>query len=268
MGVRASTGRGRSHPRPAASFGDRPEHGVGLTTLSLVGSFDLRHDRRPVSVPTGAQRLVAFLALNGGVLTRVYVAGTLWMDYSQQAANANLRTTLWRLRQLPCSLVDTTATHLSLSPRVVVDIHDKAAIAQRLSVDCTHCDDDELRAIAVAGELLPDWYEDWVVIDRERFRQARLHALESACYSLIRAGRYDKAIEVGLAAVVDEPLRESAHRAVMRAHLAEGNRVEALRQYDLCRRFLSDHLGFTPSPETERLRERCASGDGVVTELG
>lgn len=212
-----------------------------------------------------AQRLIAFLALQRGVLKRVYVAGTLWIDYNQDAANANLRTTLWRLKQLSCPLVKTTATHLSLADEVVVDVHEKSAIAQRVNASGSDIRDRDANGIMRAGELLPDWYDDWVVIERERFRQTRLHALESLCYALARRGRYDKAIELGLTAVADEPLRESAHRAVMRAHLAEGNRGEALRQYELCRRFLRERLGFEPSPETQRLGERCGYRDAAVT---
>ena len=62
-----------------------------------------------------------------------------------------------------------------------------------------------------------------------------------------------------------EPLRESAHRAVMHAHLAEGNRVEALRQYALYRRVVVDQLGVKPSVEMQRLRACCVSGDVEVT---
>jgi DNA-binding SARP family transcriptional activator len=47
--------------------------------------------------------------------------------------------------------------------------------------------------------------------------------------------------------VSGEPLRESAHRAVIEVHLAEGNPGEALRQYDLYRRLLRVELGLSPS---------------------
>ena len=40
------------------------------------------------------------------------------------------------------------------------------------------------------GELLPDWYDDWVLLERERFRQLRLHALDALCDDLTRAGRH------------------------------------------------------------------------------
>ena len=65
-----------------------------------------------------------------------------------------------------------------------------------------------------------------------------------------------------MAAVAVEPLRESAHRAVMRVHLAEGNRNEALRQYELCRRALAP-VGLMPSAETVTLRGRCAELTGA-----
>ena len=211
------------------------------------------------------QRLLAFLALQRGELKRVFVAGTLWIDFNQEAANANLRTTLWRLKQHSHPLVHTTATHLSLAGDVIVDVHEKAAIAQRVNSTDSPFTDRDADGIMLAGELLPDWYDDWVVIERERFRQARLHALEALCYALARKGRYDKAIQLGLTAVADEPLRESAHRAVIRAHLAEGNRNEALRQYELCRRLVRERLGFEPSPETQRLGQRCGDRDAAVT---
>jgi DNA-binding SARP family transcriptional activator len=238
--------------------------GSGATTVNLLRNFELRSDGQRVSLPPGTQRLIAFLALRGGVLQRGYVAGTLWLEYSQDAANANLRTAIWRLRRLPCPVLAGTTTDLALAPGVAVDLHRTAATIRGVSANGGYCADDELDDIMLAGELLPDWYDDWVVIERERFRQARMHSLEALCSALAHEGRYDQAIQVGLAAVADEPLRESAHRAVMHAHLAEGNRSEALRQYELCRRSLSP-LGLEPTVETDRLRQRCATGDGVVT---
>jgi DNA-binding SARP family transcriptional activator len=218
-----------------------------------------------VSLPLSAQRLLAFLALKRAALQRTYVAGMLWIDSSQEAANASLRTALWRLRRPSCPLVDATQSHLSLSPDVDVDVYEMTALAHGIDDAGTDPPDAALDELMLAGDLLPDWYDDWVVIERERFRQVRLHALEALCYRLARHERYSKAIDAGLTAVAGEPLRESAHRAVMRAHLAEGNRNEALRQYALCRRLLDEQLGLEPSDETRRLRDRCRSGDGAVT---
>lgn len=239
----------------------------GVTQVGLLRSFELRHRSKLVPVPPAAQRLVALLAIQRCALRRVFIAGTLWTDYSENAANASLRTALWRLRQLPCALVDATPTHLSLAACVEVDLHRAAAIAHRFADGAEDRLDDDGAVVVHAGELLPDWYDDWVVIERERFRQARLHALEALCRALARSGRYESAIDAGLAAVAGEPLRESAHRAVILVHLAEGNRGEALRQYEFCRRLLKGQLGLEPSIELKQLRARCVAGDGAVTAV-
>jgi DNA-binding SARP family transcriptional activator len=97
------------------------------------------------------------------------------------------------------------------------------------------------------GDLLLGWYEDWVLVERERLRQLRLHALEALSGLLLAVGDLPTAVEAALAAVAIEPLRESAHRAVIQAHLAEGNRVEALRQYASLRQLLRDEVGVEPS---------------------
>lgn len=50
-----------------------------------------------------------------------------------------------------------------------------------------------------------------------------------------------------------EPLRETAHRTLIEAHLAEGNWSEARRQFRECRRLLREELGVEPSESTRRL---------------
>lgn len=226
------------------------------TTIQLLQGFEVCVGGQRVVLPRAVERVIAFLALHDARLHRVYVAGKLWTDSSQEAANACLRTTLWRLRRLPEPVVDVTPTHLSLARDVAVDLHTAAAVVHRLSTTCTECDDFEFQVLVQAHELLPDWYDDWVVIERERFRQAQLHALEALCEAQMRIGSYAKAVAAGLAAVAREPLRESAHRAVMRVHLAEGNPSEGLRQYELCRSTLSC-WGLELSDEIERLRLCC-----------
>jgi DNA-binding SARP family transcriptional activator len=95
-------------------------------------------------------------------------------------------------------------------------------------------------------DLLPDWCDEWLLVERERFRNIRIHALETLCERLTAAGRYDLAVESGLAAAAAEPLRESAHRCLIKAHLAEGNRSEAIRQYRRLCELLRSELDVGP----------------------
>jgi DNA-binding SARP family transcriptional activator len=222
-------------------------------SLSLVGAFELRTEGRAVPVPPRAQRLLAFVALHDRPLLRPYVAGTLWTDASESHAAGSLRSSLWLLHRLSDRLVVASSTHVSLAPDVDVDIRRAYDFTDAMLSDEGQ---DALalpRDVPLDGELLPDWYDDWVVFERERFRQLGLHALEALAERLIACRRLGEALRAALAAVAVEPLRESAHRTLIRVHLAEGNAGEALRQYRLCRRVLDEQLGLAPSPELDAL---------------
>lgn len=203
-----------------------------------------------------AQRLVAFLAVQERPVRRPHAAAELWPDALAARANANLRSALWRAQRACPRLVDTSAQQLSLAADVGVDLRRAQSLADRL-LNANRHDDDLLDASVraeLSAEVLPDWDSDeWLVIEREHYHQLRLHALEALCERLTTAGRHGEAVAAGLAAVRAEPLRESAHRAVIRAHLAAGNRWEADRQYEQCRRVLRDDLGLTPSPDLRAL---------------
>jgi DNA-binding SARP family transcriptional activator len=148
-------------------------------------------------------------------------------------------------------VVVATASDLALAGDVVVDVDEAAAAARRaLSHEGER---DDLDRLCLVGDLLPGWYDDWLLIDRERFRQLRVHALESLCDDCACAGDFAAAAAAGLAAVAAEPLRESAHRILIRAHLAEGNVGEAIRQYAIYRDLLRAELGIEPSGQLKEL---------------
>jgi DNA-binding SARP family transcriptional activator len=236
----------RAAPPPSSSA--RPR-----ILLSLLDAFELRCDGEPISLPLSAQRLLAFVALHERPLQRVYVAGTLWIDASDARAGASLRSSLWRLNRPGHALVESTGTHLRLAPGVDVDLHRAFRLARRLLDGAASGDELDRAHVALGGELLPDWYDEWLLFERERFRQLSLHALEALAELLVRGGEPARALEAALLAVRTEPLRESAHRALIRVHLAEGNRYEAVRQYDLCRRLLRNRLDVDPSPQLDAL---------------
>jgi DNA-binding SARP family transcriptional activator len=112
-------------------------------------------------------------------------------------------------------------------------------------------------------ELLPDWYDDWAVAATESWRQLRMHALEALASYLTSAERYSEAIEAALAAVAADPLRESSRAALIRVHLAEGNRSEAYREFDRYRQLLSSELEFEPTVALHRLLD-LPGGPAVV----
>ena len=223
-----------------------------MIELRLLDGFEVRRDGAAVALPQSACRLVAFLALHERPLHRIYVAGSLWLESTDDHANASLRSTLWRLGRQDRALVDADGNLVRLAPEVTVDLHEVQEQARAVLRD-DRATAEILRRLCLAGELLPGWYDDWVVIERERFRQLRLHALGSLCETLTGVGRYAAAIEAGHAAVAAEPLRETAHRLQIAAYLAAGNRSEAIRRYRLFRDLLEAELALAPSAQLEEL---------------
>jgi DNA-binding SARP family transcriptional activator len=181
----------------------------------------------------------------------------LWLDSTQDRAAGSLRSALFKLRQAAaCELVEAPRGRLQLAVPVVVDAREAIAWAHRVLDPSTEVGDLHVNGLALAGEILPDWYDDWVALERERFRELRVHALEELCARLTSAERFGEAMEAGRAAIKGEPLRESAHRAVMSVHLAEGNRAEALEVYRRFRDRLQHDLGLAPSERMDELLGR------------
>jgi DNA-binding SARP family transcriptional activator len=215
--------------------------------IRLLSTFELARNGAAVLLLPSVQRLVAFVAIQERPVLRQYVAGSLWPETSDRRAGANLRSALWRLNQQDCPLIETVESSLlRLAPHVLLDLRDRTAEAQRFLADET-LDLDVLAGSRFSVDLLPDWYDDWLVIERERFHQLRLRALERACERLTERGQFAKALQAGLAAAAAEPLRESAHRSIIKVHLAEGNRAEAVRHFELYRSRLDEQLGLRPS---------------------
>ena len=226
---------------------------AGGPRLFLIGGFDLVDANRSVGMALALQRLLAYLAIQRRPVLRTHVAGALWLDSDDGHAIGSLRSALHRIRRLCRGAVDVSSSHLSLAPDLEVDLHEAVALARRLNDPTCVVDDSAAATDVLSCDFLPDWYDDWVLVERERFRQLRVHGLESLCGRLTACARYAEAIEAGLGAVAAEPLRESAQRALILAYLAEGNTVEAIRQFTTYRAQVRDEVGCDPSPGLKRL---------------
>lgn len=230
---------------------DPPDYYIapnGTPVLHLFGGPYVTVDGYRYNVPEGSKRLLAFVALRRTRVERRHAAGALWPSGDDERAAGNLRSALWRLRGAGIKVLDVDKWSLSLNPKVVVDVHRVMEWATRL-VGGTSLGADltVTRAWLDALELLPGWYDDWALIERERLRQRVLHALEALSRSLAKVGRFADAVEAAMMAVSAEPLRESAQQALVDAHLAEGNLGEALRCYQAYRILVRRELRVDPS---------------------
>lgn len=108
------------------------------------------------------------------------------------------------------------------------------------------------RAIA-SRPLLPGEDAEWIDRLRRRLDDVRLRSLECLAEVWIEQGDTGLAARDAAEAITIDPYRESAHRLLIRAHLAAGDRGAAAEAFEACRRLLETELCVSPSPETSAL---------------
>jgi DNA-binding SARP family transcriptional activator len=181
--------------------------------LHLLGGFRLLINDREVTLSTACERLVSLLAVRGR-LTRSQAAGALWPDVPEDRAKANLRTCVWRTNRAAPGVVEARGGTVQIAPAVVIDIRAEAS-------------GDHFQ-----GELLPAIDEEWLVLERERLRQAGLRRMEDEADRLLQEGRHDEALDVAYGALAVDPSRPRALRTIMAVHRAEGNEAEVRRLHE------------------------------------
>src|SRR5207302_11473062 len=97
------------------------------------------------------------------------------------------------------------------------------------------------------GELLPGYFEAWVLPEQQRLARLFWQAVQQLARLLEQAGDLDRALEYAGRAVAADPLREEAHAALIRLYAPAGQPAAALRQYRALEQLLQKELGETPS---------------------
>jgi DNA-binding SARP family transcriptional activator len=232
--------------------------------VHLLGGFRLVEDGYTTALSYTAQRLIALLALQGP-MTRKRIAGWLWPEATEPRAQGSLRTALWRLGR-DTDVLAARPEVVALAPNVRIDVDVLVGEIRAL----TRGEPSLGTALRAGGgpvfdrrDLLPEWDDDWVVLERERLRQLHMHALEELATLWADQGRWCEALDAALQAVSLEPLRESAHRVVIDIHLREGNLVEALRHFDEYRVLVRRELGIAPTGRLTELISTACTGNSV-----
>jgi DNA-binding SARP family transcriptional activator/tetratricopeptide (TPR) repeat protein len=216
--------------------------------LFLVGRVAVEVDGTPLPEPAAdrARALVGWLGLHSGLQPRARVAAALWPDADQTQARARLRTTVWALRQAWGDAAD----------RVLGGGRDTIGISGPVWVDARDAADPALPD----GELLPGIDDEWADAEREEYRGRQGARYRGLCDEAIADGRTHDAVVWARRRCGVARWDESAHRALVRALLADGDRAGAA---DAAQRFterLRSELGVSPSPTTRSLHADVASG--------
>ncbi len=243
-----------------------------MLKVKLLGQFDGRRGGIPIAIPSrAAQSLLAYLLLtSGSTHRREMLAGLLWPDTTDESARRNLRHELWRLRKaiepkpskkgvIPYLLVDDISLGWNSESEYWLD-----ATAVQEASGKTDSADELLETLALyRGELLPGFYDEWVVLERERVRSVYEQKMARLLELLVEGKRWQETLEWGERWIALGNAPEPAYRALMLAHSANGNISKVAAVYERCVQALRNDLGVEPSEQTQTLFERLSKGERI-----
>ncbi len=235
-----------------------------MLEVRLLGRFEVRLDGDPIDLASRpAQSLLAYLALNPNVPhRREKLAGLLWPDTSDANARNSLRHALWTLRRaLGTNGKYLLADDLTITLNADSDCRfDFAVLDQKPSGDWSA---DDLIGIAseYGGDLLPGFYDEWVVLERQRLQVVFEHKMKLLLDRLVEARRWEDVLEWGERWIVLGYTPEPAYRALMIAHAGMSDLSKMAATYRRCVDALKNELGVEPSEQTRTAYERLARGE-------
>lgn len=220
-------------------------------TLRLLGGWELAVGGTAVAVGVRQQRLIAALAVLGR-RSRSFLAGLLWPECNDAHAMGSLRAAVFTASRRVPGVLACCEHELCLGDGVDVDLHRLRRALASVDSDASAADPWWF-ASSSNVDLLPGWYDDWVVAEQHRLHDLYLTAAE--CLAGTALERHDHFHARHLAEVARgiDPLRESATRILIQAHLAMGNETTALAIFREYGAVLASELGVRPAPQIAEL---------------
>jgi WD40 repeat protein/DNA-binding SARP family transcriptional activator len=242
-----------------------------MLEVNLLGQFEVQKDGVPILIPSRpAQSLLAYSILTAGVAhRREKLAGLLWPDSSEDNARSNLRQALWRVRKAlnynsppeqSYIISDNFTVEFNPNSNYWLDVYDLERQAK--STNST----DQLKEILTLyrGELLPGFYDDWVMLKRERLQAVFEREVERLLEQLKVEQHWEEILEWGEHWLAYGQNPEPAYRGLMYAYSMLGNQSKVAYTYDRCVKALRDDLGVEPSVLTKDLYAQLVQGDDAI----
>ncbi|MEM7112355.1 MAG: BTAD domain-containing putative transcriptional regulator [Chloroflexota bacterium] len=241
-----------------------------MLQINLLGKLSVQRDAYDVTLPLKAQELLGFLLLfPRHAHMREALAARLWGESTAKQAKKYLRQTLWHLQSLLGQETETGAAPLLLVEGDWVQVNAQA----KLQVDTWSVKEafklikdrpgEALAAEQVTllketvtrcqGELLPNWYHDWCLLEREQYRLMLFTILDKLVAYCLAHQQWESGIQYGMQLLQMDQSREKGHRHLMRLYYLSGDRTAALRQFQYCQRLLEIEFGVEPTHKTEQL---------------
>ncbi|WP_313330235.1 BTAD domain-containing putative transcriptional regulator [Sphingobium yanoikuyae] len=233
--------------------------------IRLFGDLSLTSRGEAVGLATSAAPIIGYLIVHRDrAVPRGELAGALWPERSDMRARRCLSTALWRIKShaamhelIDCSHHEMLRVNWRAARWVdTVMFERRASTILRTAPEML--DEVQYRQLRAAvalyrSDLMRSSDQEWAMIERQRLRHLHLDALFHLAHAAEARGDMQGAIGFGRQLSALEPLREDAHRLLMRIYVSSGNRAKAIEQYRICQGELSTELNVDPTAETQAL---------------
>ena len=272
------TGSVNGHQESLADSGGATRLGTGYTQPSVrvrfFGHFELLRGDEPVHLGCNAKALAILkYLLSRGVrpVSQDYLMAWLWPDSNVKRARWSLNSAIYALRKLLRGQLSPVASsdfilfdksYYQLDPSVEVWT-DKDEFEARCEYG-RHLERTQRKPEAVAeyeaavglyrGDyLVEDLYEDWTMVERERFADAYMDMLSRLASYYMETGRYQESMRACYRLLEKDRCHEDGHRLLMECYAYLGLRGRALRQYRFSETVLKRNQGTAPQSEAQDL---------------
>jgi DNA-binding SARP family transcriptional activator/TolB-like protein len=240
--------------RPPGQTSQTNASGQVVLRLRLIGQMEAWTITSENVLPAGrkTRALLAVVALSAPrPALRGRLAELLWSRRPEEQARASLRQEIHRLLETlsPAGgeIMQVTRDHLSLRPGAAwVDVEEVMRATTDQPASLSLLDGDPLEDL----DGIDPTFDAWLTTERERLRDRARNVAEAL---LRESNEPESAIPAAQRLLQIDRAHEGAWRALMRAHVARGERGMAIQAYDRCRAVLADLLDAAPSQETQRL---------------
>lgn len=242
---------------------------LGRLSLHCQDEPQLVARELPFPATLKAQSLLVYLVMHRDQPQfRDHLAELFWGDRPERNARRSLTTALWQIRRcLPGeNFLLTDAADVQFNPNSMfwLDVAEFEELARTTS-NRSPSPSAHLPALQHAvelyrGDFLEGFYDDWVLTERYRLENLYHDGLAQLMAAREALGEHEAALAAALRLLEHDPLREDAHRAVMRAYCRLGQRPAALAQYGRCQQVMQVELGAEPMAETVALRQAIIEG--------
>jgi len=231
-----------------------------VLSLKLLGGFVVRDESgTTLSLRTRKMRaLLAYLAVNADrPQPRERLMALLWGDRDERQARPSLNNALMSIRRIggdqQLSLLHSDGAQVTLrSAAMACDVwRFRAMLTKEPEAAVDLYEGPFLDGLSIPE---PD-FEEWLTATRSALHAAACEALQCVANAAVEAGELHRAIDVARRLAAFDPLREDAHRLLMRLLYESGDRVAALRQYHACADVLAEELQVKPDAATRELFE-------------